>query len=55
LGPFEYRRFESRRKKYGLDYTLDEEREMYFKVRQRLIKDGYLKPESKKKTEKPSR
>ena len=50
LDAVDYRGHEQRKKKYGLDYTLDEEREMYFKVRQRLIKDGYLKPESKKKS-----
>ena len=54
LGPFEYRRHESRRKEYFIEYTLDEEVDMYFMVRQRLIKDGYLKPESKKKTEESS-
>ncbi|MBC8291184.1 MAG: ankyrin repeat domain-containing protein [Planctomycetes bacterium] len=55
LGPFEFRRHERRKKEYGLDYTLDEEREMHIKVRQRLIKDGYLKPDPKEESVKPSR
>ncbi|MDA1250125.1 MAG: ankyrin repeat domain-containing protein, partial [Planctomycetota bacterium] len=45
LDEFDYRVHESNRKEYGWDYTLDEEKEMYFKVRARLIKDGVLKPD----------
>ena len=41
----DYRVHERNRKEYGWDYTLDEEKEMYFKVRARLVKDGVLKPD----------
>ena len=53
LSKFDYRGHELNRKRYGWDYTLDEEKEMYFKVRARLIKDGFLKPEAVKSTDKP--